>query len=255
MSRYGSASFVFILGGGYDLRATGRPKNISFKISALMELVNGLGDSSEANLPTGLSKTMLSQAGAFFDDTTNGIHDQFKASTGVSRVFAAAVGGNTLGQPFMGAEGIYGSDYEVLGQLRQLTKANVTYTVSGAGDWGKILQPYAAKTAAFNTAATSLDNGASSAFGGVGYLQVNALNLDTYTGLTAKIRHSTDNVTYADLLTFTTITTGSSGTPSFTGERKTVAGTVNRYLDVEVSFAGAGTAAFNIFVGFRRYAS
>jgi len=66
----------------------------------------------------------------------------------------------------------------------------------------------------------SIDNVASSANGGVGYVQVTAAS-GTPT-LTAKVQHSVDDSVWADLITFTAVTVVGA-------ERVAVAGTVNRY--------------------------
>jgi hypothetical protein len=65
----------------------------------------------------------------------------------------------------------------------------------------------------------------STAFGAQSYLQVFSL---TGTSTTVKVRHSADNVTYADLITHTAATGRAF-------ERVAVAGTVNRYTEVVTS--------------------
>ena len=77
---------------------------------------------------------------------------------------------------------------------------------------------------------------ASSALGAVGYLGVSALTLGGYTSVTVVIRDSTDDIAFADLITFTVVTTAP------TAERITVAGTVNRYTLTRYTFNGAGSS-------------
>jgi hypothetical protein len=62
-----------------------------------------------------------------------------------------------------------------------------------------------------------------------------------------KVQHSADNVTYADLITFTQITAASS-------EVKVVASgtTVNRYIRVFNTIGGSSTPTFNGFVALAR---
>lgn len=69
--------------------------------------------------------------------------------------------------------------------------------------------------------------------GGSGYQQITALA--GITGYVGKIRHSADNVTYADLVTFTNVTSAPNA------QRATVAGTVNRYLLYSGTVTGAGS--------------
>lgn len=150
--KYGSSSWAVFLVDGYDVLAA-KAQNITDKRTSYTEPVDGLGDTWEKHSPTGVSTAELTQAGAFFDDTTNGIHDAFKASTDVLRVVCWAPLGNTLGKAFAAVQGAYGMVYEVLGQLGKLTKANVTYSVSGQLDRGAIVQ--------VSTALTTTGNGAS----------------------------------------------------------------------------------------------
>jgi hypothetical protein len=88
---------------------------------------------------------------------------------------------------------------------------------------------------------------ASSPSGGAGYLQVGALVLGGYTNLVVKIRHSTNNSSFTDLITFTAVTA------SYTAQRIAVAGTVNRYLATSHAWTGAGSGmSADVMVGFCR---
>lgn len=66
------------------------------------------------------------------------------------------------------------------------------------------------------------------------------------TGFVGKIRHSTDNSTYSDLITFTNVTSGPAA------ERLSVSGTVHRYLCFDGDVTGTGS--IKPFVGFKRNA-
>lgn len=79
---------------------------------------------------------------------------------------------------------------------------------------------------------TSIDNTASSASGGEASVHATAF---TGTSVTPIIQHSVDNAAWVDLITFTAISGGTS-------ERRTVAGTVNRYTREDHS-TGAFTSA------------
>jgi len=154
--KVGSAGFSVLLLDGYDLLAS-KVKTFGWKLSALNERSEGLGDTLEAKTPTGLMKVELTQSGAFFDDATTGAHALLStiANLAVSRVLAFCYGGNTLGAPFVGMSGAYGMSYEVLGQVGALTKANVGYEASGVLDRGVILQIQTALTTDGN--GTSVD--------------------------------------------------------------------------------------------------
>ncbi len=317
----GSAGFAVFLVDGYDVLAA-KVQALTYKLTAMTERSDGLGDTWEKNSPTGVSTAELTQAGAFFDDAGNGIHDAFKASTDVLRVVCWAPNANTIGKAFAAVQGAYGMTYEVLGAVGKLTKANVTYTVSGQLDRGVIVQSQTAKTIDWNTKTdgASVDytldtsqrvipitsntlanpsvvttpvphglttgqvifiagnitsspaiNGqqtvtvisattfsvpvncttggtggtfvlASTVNGGVGYQAISAFS--GFTGFIGKIRHSADDTTYADLVTFTNVTSGP------TAERKTAAGTVNRYLCFDGDVTGSGS--ITPFAGFSR---
>jgi len=154
--KVGSASFSVFLVDGSDLLPA-KVKSVSHKITALNEATLGLGDSAEGKTPTGVSKIDLTQSGAFFDDATNGAHALLTptSATAVSRIVTFAYNGNTLGNPFVGISGAYGMSYEVIGQSAKLTKANVSYEVSGTLDRGVILQIQGALTTTGN--GTSVD--------------------------------------------------------------------------------------------------
>lgn len=150
--KVGSASFSVLLCDGVSLLAT-KVKSVSRKIESILEASLGLGDAWEGHTPTGVKRATLTQTGGFFDDTTAGFHSLFDtaAEQRTKRILCCAYAGNTVGAPFIGTEGVYGQDYEVLGQGAQLTKANVTYGIDGQVDDGVIVQPWATKTGDWNT--------------------------------------------------------------------------------------------------------
>lgn len=322
--KVGSSSFSVLLVDGYNLLAA-KVQAIMHKVESVLQVSHGLGDVTEAMTPVGVLKATLTQAGAFFDDSTNGIHTMLSAiaNLAVSRIVAYAFAGNTIGRPFVGAQGIYGMQYEVLGQGEKLTNANVVYSASGQVDRGVILQNQTARTVTFSTKTdgtqvdytldasqraipiasistanpgvvttsvphglttgqkiliagttttptvnaqqtvtvlttttfsvpvnvTSGQAGAGGSFvlantgnGGVGYLEVS--DFSGFTGVVVKIRSSADDITYADLITFTNVTAAPAA------ERVTVAGTVDRYLCVTGTVTGVGS--ITPFVGFAR---
>ena len=150
--KIGSKDFGVLLVDGYDFLSA-KLQAFTHKVAAGMTRSDGLGDSIETMTPTGLSTLTVTQAGAFFDDTTNGIHSLLStvANLAVSRLLVAAFAGNTIGKPFLGCSGVYGHTYEVLGTVGALTKANVIYDVSGTIDRGAIVQNQTAKTIDWNT--------------------------------------------------------------------------------------------------------
>jgi len=240
MPKYGSSSIFYLVGGRSLLGA--KPKTLSYKITAKHEEATGLGDTVMLSLPTGISSVMLEQGGAFFDTTS--LHDVLRdvadSVQETADVVCAGFGGDTLGQPFVGFEGVYKAEYDVLAQIGNLTKANTKYIFNGAIDDGVILHPLAARTV--DTTGTGVDNTASSANGGAAYLQVTA-----FSGLTSAVitvEHSSDGSTWATKGTFTTVTAGP------TAERIALAGTINRHTRYVLDVTGTGS--ITLFVGLAR---
>lgn len=90
---------------------------------------------------------------------------------------------------------------------------------------------------------------ANTLLGGSAYIACSALTLGGYDNLVGKVQHSADNSTFADLITFTAITT------AFAAERKVTTATVNRYLAAAWAYGGSGSApSATIFIGFQRAA-
>lgn len=140
---------------GYDLRLM-KLKGASFKIEALTEETDGLGDNFVDNTPTGKSRVTVAQTGGLFDTAAGSSHAAFAAAMPSSpqatpRILCCGLAGQTVGEMFYGIEGVFSSVYEVLADLGLLTKANVEYKAVGQRDRGQILQPLADKTADWNT--------------------------------------------------------------------------------------------------------
>jgi hypothetical protein len=243
--KFGPASAALLLLDGYDILVN-KVTAMHHKITSPTTDTTGLGDTFETNAPTGVKTLEVTQEGAFFDTNLLYSHAAFAAAVPTTpqstiRIMCMGFAGNTIGYDFFGISGVYSSSYEVLNEGKDLTKANVEYTCSGAGDEdGKILQVLEAKTADWNQA--SVDNSASSASGGAGYMQCTAGS--GFTDFEGKIQHSADDSSWADLITFT----GAVADPY--AERITVTGTVNRYLRFTGNVTGTGT--ITIFAGFSR---
>jgi hypothetical protein len=244
MAKFGSASVTSYLADGNSLLGAA-PKSLSFKVTSVMEQTQGLSDTTEKNVPIGFTRAELTQDGAFFDDTTaTAMHGLMNASQATSRIVCVLVAGNTIGKPFFGIGGTYFSSYEAAPKVAALTKANAVTTISGSGEWGVILNALGAKTVDWNTKTdgSPVDSLASSANGGVAYMQVTAFS--GFSGFVGTVNHSSDDSSYVSLVAFTNVTSGP------TAQRVTVAGTVNRYL----AFLGdvTGSGSITLMVGFCR---
>lgn len=239
--RYSSKDVGFFLVDGYDL--VGDLTSIVDAIEAQIEDTRPLASAWPRKTPTGVFDATLMQEG-YFDDAGNNVHQALSGQQGVSRIVCQGLEGNAIGKRFRGYAGVFGAKYTRVSSKGAIHKANAEYQINGqVDDNGVILQHLTAKTANWNTeGAESQDAGASSANGGVGYLQVKAFS--GFTGFVAKIRHSADDVTYADLITFANVTSGP------TAQRSTVAGTVNRHLACAGDVTGTGSVT--CLIGFQR---
>jgi hypothetical protein len=236
---YGSASFSVFLAGGLNLLAA-KVKGVRHGTEIPTENTLGLGETAENHTPIGMERAVLAQEQAIFSDVTNGIHLALRAPSSTPRVVTWAYRGNTIGSGFTGMLGALVASYEVLVSLAGLHKANATYRVSGALEEGVILQPHQQQTVDWTN--TSVDNGASSAAGGVGFLEVS--QLAGLTGFVGVIEHSTDNSAWSTLISFANVTAAPAA------QRVEVAGTVNRYLRFRGDVTGTGTVT--VFAGFAR---
>ena len=145
--------------------------------------------------------------------------------------------GTALGDPFAGMTAKEAT-YVVTHAPGSALATTATYgsTAGQQVDWG-VTMTASKTTNASGTSGTGVDNAASSASGCVAYLEAMSLTSGT---CVVKIQHSTDNSTWADLVTFTSVTTATVPV----AERATASGTVNRYLRVNTS----GTFGSIVFV-------
>ena len=245
VGKFGPASGICLV-DGYNMLSN-KITGLREKISSELTDGTGIGDTFTEQYPTGLASLEVVQEGAFFDTTANFSHAALSGSVpgspqATARVLCVGFAGQTIGYPFVGFEGTYSSEYEVVAELGNLQKSNVTYSMTGARSAGVILEKLVTKTDSWDTTSTSVDNSASTSAGGVGFIQCTAAS--GFSGFVGKVRHSADDITYSDLLLFTDNVTAPFA------ERVSVSGTVNRYL----SFTGivSGTGSITIFAGFSR---
>lgn len=203
------------------------------------------GSSAKEFIP-GLLDGTVSLSG-MFEGTDN---------TGTDDYFSTILGGATKQKVIVAEEGhangyravMLQSDttsYEVSGAIADVVQASAEFQSSNGVEHGVILSSGSAVTATGN--GTSVDNGASSANGGVAYLSVPT---NTRNGnITVKVQQSADNSTFTDLVTFTAVTSTQK-----TSERiEVAAGTsVARYLRVNYTVAGSTGSATPIVAFSRR---
>lgn len=320
--KHSSSEVAVFLVDGYNVLSAAL-QSLSGAVKAGTEAVHGLGDSWVKNSPTGLCTATLTQAGAFFDDTLNGIHDAFKAAPLTVRIAVWALTGNAIGARGFGMQGALNASYAVMPKVAGLTKADVTYTIDGQYDAGVIVMNSAAQTTNWtgtavdyttdtaqrvipitsntqanptivqtavphgltsgqiilisgNTGSNASINGertvtvtdsthfsipvncttaggtggtfvlSSTVNGGAGYQAISAFS--GFSGVAGKIQHSADNSSWADLVTFTSVTAG-PGDPTAAQRIAVAAGTtVNRYLRHVGTVTGSGSVTpFSVF--------
>ena len=175
-------------------------------------------------------------------------------ATGTDVVFSAVLGSTTKQNVIVapsghsnGASAIVleadDTSYEVSGAVADVVQTSAEFQSSDGVEHGKILSSGSPITA--TGSGTSVDNTASSANGGVGFVSVPT---NTRNGnITVKVQQSADNSTFTDLITFTVVTSTQK-----TFERVEVAGTVARYLRVNYTVAGSTGSATPVVAFARR---
>ncbi len=182
----------------------------------------------------------------YLDDAAGSTHDALKTiANATSKLVTIALGNNAtpaIGDPTASMD-CQQMEYTNNPDLTAQMAINAVFKNRGSTyglEWGLLL---ADATVTANGNQASVDNGASSANGGVGYLHILALSAgDTITVL---IEDSPNNSDWTTLITFTL-----DGT-ALDAERLTVAGTVDQYVRVSYTVAGA-SISFPIAVAFKR---
>lgn len=238
-----SSTVAFVLIDGYSIRGVStdvKDPGLEYESRELLFL----GETLKHKKLNGVGFCEIEQSGVF-DDAAGSIHAALKAPAN-DRVFSWGAAGNTIGKHFAGAlvDQVSYNPGDIAGG--EFVTAHAKYGCSKRED-GLIVADLVARGVAGSTEASYVDSAASSALGGVGYLQLTALTLGGYTNLVVKVRHSADHASWADLLTFTAKT-------AIGAERKTVAtNPIERYLAISWAWTGAGAGPSATFaVGFTR---
>ncbi|MFI7707607.1 hypothetical protein [Nonomuraea sp. NPDC049480] len=177
-----------------------------------------------------------------FDGADDDIDETIQAADGALDGLLTTVlpDGFTIGKPaFIATSNL--SSYVIESSVSDTVSLTVETTPNDGVDHGRVVHAHTAETATGNS--TSVDNGASSANGGVASLHVTAAS-GTTPSLTAKVQHSVDNSVWVDLITFTAATAAGS-------QRRTVTGTVNRYVRETHTISGT-TPSFTYAAAFAR---
>jgi len=193
--------------------------------------VTAFGTTGAKSYIVGLKDGAISAAGMF--DGVNGASDSvFQGALGASEgVFSAFPDGAAVGKRgFLAA--VHETTYNLSSPVADVVQASAEFQATGGVDYGDSLHALTAETATGNGSAD--DNSTSTSNGGVAHLHATANTRNGST--TIKIQHSADNSTWADLVTFTAVSTSTTAS-----QRVVVAAgtTVNRYLRAQHTLAGS----------------
>lgn len=250
MTIRGSDDVGFAILGGFNLLSN--LTDLTENSEAVLEETTVLGDSWQQQAAVGLNKFEIGLNG-FYDDADNLSAEALSTRHGSTAPFVWAPATNAVGQTFRGGVVNQKNISRVTGR-GALHKFSATLVGDGITEDGVILKAYGASTGSTgNTQGTSYDGTSSSTKGGAGYMAVSTITLDASTALTLYVRHSADNNTFADLITFT-----ASSASEQRGQRVATAASttsVDRYLAAAWAFSSTApnsSHAFTAFIGFAR---
>lgn len=238
MTLFGAPNVGFVLLGGRSL--AGYLTEIQDSEEAVVKETTGLGDSDDSWAIVGVNKSEVKILGIY-----NSTDFVTAVEVNADQELMYCLEGNTIGNEFTGIDAVKGTLVRNA-ERDELHRLEADFKSASGMDKGVVMASHTAKTSA-SPATTTVDNLGSSADGAVGYLGVSALTLGGYTDVTVKIRDSTDDISFADLIEFAAVTAAPAS------ERKTVSGTVNQYAHTTVTFTGAGSSETTTFaVGMKR---
>lgn len=241
----------WMLAGGYDYLATcGELGEVQFpEVEAELIDLTGPACTAEKMVPSGFLNVSDLTAKAWYQSDTLAKLKAIRSLSTTNRVTCWGIEGLATGRWFFGKAMI---DAKWAPEIAPKELVKVDFALkpeTGSLDVGKILVPHATKSGTtWNTNSDSVDNTTSSANGAALYLQVTAVDLDGGTNSAILASHSTDNITFATLGTFTVVTAAPAA------ERIIVSGTVNRYTAASGSYGGSPTTpTTTLFMGIKRY--
>lgn len=199
--------------------------------------------SSAKTYIVGLQDGTVSLSG-MFDGTATGTDVVFSTVLGsaTKQLVVVAPSGHSNGANAIMLEAD-DTSYEVSGAVADVVQTSAEFQSSDGVEHGKILSSGSAVTSTGN--GTSVDGGAATTNGGVGFLTVPT---NTRNGnITVKIQQSADNSTFTDLITFTVVSSTTK-----TSQRVEVTGSVARYLRVNYTVAGSTGSATPVVAFARR---
>lgn len=196
--------------------------------------------SSDRSFIVGHSDGSISFEG-LFDGSTDAVDDILDSALGDGPIMTVSTDGSTVGRRAVLLDA-KSTSYEVSSPLTEVVSVSGEAVAHGGLDYGIWLAVQSSVSTTLT--GTGQDNSSASSNGGVAHLHVTA-NTRNGTAV-AKVQASADNSTWADIVTFTTVSTS-----TVTSERKEVTGSVARYLRALVTPAGS-TGALTVSIAFAR---
>jgi hypothetical protein len=188
-----------------------------------------------------MRRAALSERG-FYNDTALSSLDALLTTYLNDAPVSGMIGlsGNAPGAPVTMFNGLFAPTVSRNAKAGAFTRIDADFAITNSGgttlavDEGTLIAAQQTATAAGST--QSVDAGEATANGATAYLHVVGLALGGYTSWGVIVEHSTDNVTWTTLLTFTNVTAAPST------NRQVAVGTVNRFQRVTLALNGAGAS-------------
>ena len=176
----------------------------------------------------GLRDSTITLSG-YWDGATDAIDDVMTATPTGSNILSVCDEGNTINARAM-VVATRQTSYQITGTVSDMVAVSAEFQADGTGGSGAyrgvIVAPLVVR--GNNSTTAGIDNGASTSNG----LVANFHMFNAATSTTIKVQHSTDNATWADLITSQTSSVKFA-------ENKTATGSVNRYLRTLVTTSGS----------------
>jgi len=222
--RHGKQTVVFINGTNMSAFLNSASSTMAIETAE----TTTFGDQDKTYI-TGLSDGTVSMSGFF--DSTAGASDAVLSGMIATADNAVSIfpQGNVITRPATVVNGQM-TAYDISSPVGDVVALSAEVQADGGLFYGFDLVGADVRTSTGTTAAQ--DNAAPTTGGVSVNLHVHANNRNGTT--IVKVQHSADNSTYADLVTFTTISAAATA-----GENIAISGTVNRYLRASYTLAGS----------------
>lgn len=242
MTKYGQPDTHLLL-NGYNI--SGNTFELTTEVEELMEQTDGFGDAWFEQSPVGVAQASISHR-SFYDDVALGTYDAIVNTQGTAQVLSALMEGDTQNKRVVCFADIIAMKMVRAPVRAELTKIASEYATDRSYE-GTVVQEFGVAEA--GDGETSLGSFTYVPPIGtdevgtplvetsmIGFLQVLSLTLGGYTSVTIKIRDSTDDIAFVDLITFTAVTAAQ------VAEAVIAVGVVDTYVNCELTWNGAGAA-------------